>query len=172
MEGTLLFQSNKCQLSEIDFLVHQRRLTIRQQRLWNNCLQFSPDCCCLLFQLQTLLDCCQTLLHHTKFQRLSLENCRHRKSFVPGETAAKHRRNGRRVCHVDFFTLLVGMVFIAFSICWSSRVPKLYVTKGCLDDLIGSCSSNAMAPKPFASMDCGHARHFSQAALHFELKTL
>lgn len=166
MECTLLFQSNKCQLSEIDFSVHECRLTIRQQRLWNNCLQFSPDCRCLPFQLQTLLDCCQTLLHHMQFQKLSLENCRHRKSFVPGEKAAKHRRNGRRVSHVDFFTLLVGMVFIVFSICWSSRVPKLYVTKGCSDDLIGSYSSKATAHKPFSSMGYGHARQFSQGILH------
>lgn len=168
MEGTLLFQSNKCQLSEIDFLVHKRRLTIR---LWNNCLQFSPDCC-LLFQLPTLLDCCQTLLHHTQFPRLSLENCRHRKSFVPGEKAAKHRRNGRSVCHVGCLTLLVGMVFIAFSICWSSRVPELSVTKGCLDDLIESYSSKAMPRKPFTSVGCGHARHIPQTSWHFYLKTL
>lgn len=60
----------------------------------------------------------------------------------------KHRRNGRSFCRVDFLTLLVVMVFIAFSICSSSRVPKLCVTKGCLQDLIGSYSSKAMAPKP------------------------
>jgi len=32
-----------------------------------------------------LLYCCQTLLPHIKFQSLSVENCRYRKSFVPGE---------------------------------------------------------------------------------------
>lgn len=59
------------------------------------------------------------------------------------------------------------MVFIAFSICCSSRVPKLYVTKGCLDDLIGSYFSKAMALKPFASMGYEHTHHFLQATLHF-----
>lgn len=169
MGGTLLFQSNKCQLSEIDFLVRKHRLT---NRLWNNCLQFSPNCLCLLFQLATLLDWCQTLLHHTPFPRLSLENCRHRKSFVPEEKAAKHRGKGRSVCRVGFFTLLVGMVFIAFSICWSSRVPELYVTTGCLDDLIESYSSKAMPHKPFASVGCGHAHHIPQTVWHFSLKIL
>jgi len=59
------------------------------------------------------------------------------------------------------------MVFIAFSICWSSRVPKLYVTTGCLDDLIGSYSAKAIAPKPFASMDDGRTHHFQHTAFHF-----
>lgn len=64
------------------------------------------------------------------------------------------------------------MVFIAFSICWSSRVPELYVTKGYLDDLLESYSSKAMPHNPFASVGYGHTRDVPQTGWHFYLKNL
>lgn len=51
------------------------------------------------------------------------------------------------------------MVFIAFSICWSSRVPELCAATGCWDDLLESYSSKAMPHKSFASVGYGHAHH-------------
>lgn len=82
MEGALLLLSNKCQLSEMDFLVHKLRLAIPPERfLFVVLVGNRPALSLSFFRNKFFWNGLQTPSNYLKLQRLFLLNYRGRNQF-------------------------------------------------------------------------------------------